>query len=120
MLSIWCYFVSFSTFHFICKLLLVGRFMREQLLSEVLEALIVIRGLIVQKTKLISDCDRLLKDLLDGLLMESSRNKRKFIRACISGLHTHADEKRGRASLVCCRDFFVNSYLLNAFNSRSH
>jgi E3 ubiquitin-protein ligase UBR4 len=76
-----------------------SRFMREQLLSEVLEALIVIRGLIVQKTKLISDCNRLLKDLLDSLLLESNRNKRKFIRACIAGLHTHANEKRGRASL---------------------
>ena len=32
--------------------------MREQLLSEILEALIVIRGLIVQKTKLISDCSQ--------------------------------------------------------------
>ncbi|KAL0377636.1 UNVERIFIED_CONTAM: Auxin transport protein BIG [Sesamum radiatum] len=45
-------------------------FMRDQLLSDVLEALIVIRGLIVQKTKLISDCNRLLKDLLDSLLLE--------------------------------------------------
>lgn len=77
--------------------------MREQLLSEVLEALIVIRGLIVQKTKLISDCNRLLKDLLDSLLLESSEYKRQFIQACICGLQTHGDEKRGRASLVCRR-----------------
>lgn len=74
--------------------------MREQLLSEVLEALIVIRGLIVQKTKLISDCSRLLKDLLDSLLLESAENKKHFIQACIGGLQIHG-EKRGRSNLVC-------------------
>lgn len=75
--------------------------MREQLLSEVLEALIVIRGLIVQKTKLISDCNRLLKDLLDSLLLESEDNKRQFIQACICGLQIHGQERKGRTSLVC-------------------
>lgn len=74
--------------------------MREHLLSEVLEALIVIRGLVVQKTKLINDCNRLLKDLLDSLLLESNENKRQFIQACISGLQIHGDENRGRTSLV--------------------
>ncbi|KAI3768455.1 hypothetical protein L2E82_19139 [Cichorium intybus] len=76
-----------------------SRFMKEQLLSEVLEALIVIRGLIVQKTKLISDCSRLLKDLLDGLLLESAENKKHFIQACIRGLQTHSEEKRGRSNM---------------------
>ncbi|KAI3784947.1 hypothetical protein L1987_44055 [Smallanthus sonchifolius] len=76
-----------------------SRFMREQLLSEVLEALIVIRGLIVQKTKLISDCSRLLKDLLDSLLLESDENKKHFIQACIGGLLTHGEDKRGRSNL---------------------
>ncbi|XP_074318898.1 auxin transport protein BIG-like [Silene latifolia] len=52
-----------------------ARFMRDNLLSEVLEALIVIRGLVVQKTKLISDCNMLLKDLLESLLQESNDNK---------------------------------------------
>jgi len=74
--------------------------MRDDLLSEILEALIVIRGLIVQKTKLISDCNRLLKDLLDSLLLESSENKRQFIRACINGLEIHREERKGRACLV--------------------
>nr|KYP76458.1 E3 ubiquitin-protein ligase UBR4 [Cajanus cajan] len=76
-----------------------SRFMRDDLLSEILEALIVIRGLIVQKTKLISDCNRLLKDLLDSLLLESSENKRQFIRACINGLEIHGEERKGRACL---------------------
>ncbi|KAF3783370.1 Auxin transport protein [Nymphaea thermarum] len=76
-----------------------ARFMRDDLLSQVLEALLVVRGLIIQKTKLISDCNRLLKDLLDGLLLESSENKRHFIRACISGLHNHGEERKGRTSL---------------------
>lgn len=80
--------------------------MREHLLSEVLEALIVIRGLVVQKTKLINDCNRLLKDLLDSLLLESNENKRQFIQACISGLQIHRDENRGRTSLV--RNEFLN------------
>jgi len=80
--------------------------MREDLLSEILEALIVIRGLIVQKTKLISDCNRLLKDLLDSLLLESTDNKRQFIRACINGLQIHAKEKKRRACLVCI-NFFI-------------
>ncbi|KAJ4833094.1 hypothetical protein Tsubulata_001074 [Turnera subulata] len=75
------------------------RFMRDNLLSDILEALIVIRGLIVQKTKLISDCNRLLKDLLDSLLLESSENKRQFIRACISGLQIHGEERKGRTCL---------------------
>uniref|UniRef100_A0A7N1A599 Auxin transport protein BIG n=1 Tax=Kalanchoe fedtschenkoi TaxID=63787 RepID=A0A7N1A599_KALFE len=76
-----------------------SRFMQHNLLFEVLEALIIIRGLIVQKTKLISDCNRLLKDLLDGLLLESMENKRQFIRACIRGLQIHGEEKRGRNTL---------------------
>ncbi|XP_023737665.1 auxin transport protein BIG [Lactuca sativa] len=76
-----------------------SRFMKEQLLSEVLEALIVVRGLIVQKTKLISDCSRLLKDLLDSLLLESAENKKHFIQACIRGLQTHGEDKRGRSNL---------------------
>ncbi|CAI0553248.1 unnamed protein product [Linum tenue] len=73
-----------------------SRFMRNNLLPDILEALIVIRGLVVQKTKLISDCNRLLKDLLDGLLLESSENKRQFIRACVSGLRIHAKERKAR------------------------
>ncbi|XP_059670492.1 auxin transport protein BIG [Cornus florida] len=76
-----------------------SRFMQEKLLSQVLEAFIVIRGLIVQRTKLISDCNKLLKDLLDGLMLESSENKRQFIRACISGLQKHGEDRRGRTSL---------------------
>ncbi|CAH9092629.1 unnamed protein product [Cuscuta epithymum] len=76
-----------------------SRFMREHLLSEVLEALIVIKGLVVQKTKLINDCNKLLKDLLDSLLLERDENKRQFIQACISGLQIHGDESRGRTSL---------------------
>ncbi|XP_051119264.1 auxin transport protein BIG [Andrographis paniculata] len=76
-----------------------SRFMREQLLSDVLEALIVIRGLIVQKTKLISDCNRLLKDLLDSLLLESDENKRQFIQACIGGLQVDADGRKERSSM---------------------
>lgn len=70
------------------------------MLSEVLEALLVIRGVIVQKTKLISDCNKLLKDILDGLLLESSKNKRHFMRACVSGLQKRSEERNGRTSLV--------------------
>lgn len=76
-----------------------SRFMRENLLSEVLEAFIIIRGLIVQKTKLINDCSKLLKDLIDSLLLESNENKRQFIRACINGLQIHGEERKGRTSL---------------------
>ena len=76
--------------------------MRDDLLSEILEALIVIRGLIVQKTKLISDCNRLLKDLLDSLLLESGENKRQFIRACINGLEIHRGlRQRDPLALYC-------------------
>lgn len=83
--------------------------MREQLLSEILEALIVIRGLIVQKTKLICDCNSLLKDLLDSLLLESDENKHQFIQACIRGLQIHGEERKGRASLVCAFIYLFNS-----------
>ncbi|KAB2613738.1 auxin transport protein BIG-like [Pyrus ussuriensis x Pyrus communis] len=65
-----------------------SRFMRDNLLSEVLEALI-----------LISDCNRLLNDLLDSLLLESSENKRQFIRACVCGLQNHGEERKGRTCL---------------------
>ncbi|PKA57546.1 Auxin transport protein BIG [Apostasia shenzhenica] len=75
------------------------RFIKNELLSQVLEALLVIRGLIVQKTKLICDCNSLLKDLLDGLMLESTGNKRQFIHACISGLQNHVKEKKGRTKL---------------------
>ncbi|KAL4376296.1 hypothetical protein GQ457_02G006080 [Hibiscus cannabinus] len=77
-----------------------SRFMQDNLLTEVLETLIVIRGLIVQKTKLISDCNQLLKDLLDSLLLESSENKRQFINACICRLQIHGEEKKGRTCLL--------------------
>jgi hypothetical protein len=80
--------------------------MSDRLLSEVLEAFLVIRGLVVQKTKLINDCNRLLKDLLDSLLVESTENKRQFIRACISGLQKHVKEKKRRTSLVRAHSIF--------------
>ncbi|KAJ3693241.1 hypothetical protein LUZ60_008721 [Juncus effusus] len=76
-----------------------ARFMRDELLSQVLEAFLIIRGLVVQKTKLITDCTRLLKDLLDGLVLESVENKRQFIRACVAGLQKHANEQKRRTSL---------------------
>ncbi|KAL9261274.1 Auxin transport protein BIG-like protein, partial [Drosera capensis] len=76
-----------------------SRFMRDNLLAEMLEALIIIQGLVVQKTKLIGDCNRLLKDLLDSLLQESVENKRQFIHACICALEIHGEEKKGQASL---------------------
>lgn len=88
--------------------------MRDNLLSEILEALIVIRGLIVQKTKLISDCNRLLKDLLDSLLLESNENKRQFIRACVNGLQIHGEERKGRTCLV--RMIYLNFRTCNSFN----
>ena len=93
----------YSVFHQILHIFflnIVVRFMQDNLLSEILESLIVIRGLIVQKTKFISDCNRLLKDLLDSLLLENSENKRQFIRACISGLQIHGEERKGRTCLV--------------------
>ncbi|XP_024544363.1 auxin transport protein BIG [Selaginella moellendorffii] len=75
------------------------RFMKEDLLSQILEALLVIRGLVVQKTKLISDCGRLLRELLDNLLQESDDNKRHFVRACISGLQTPDHDRKDRRCL---------------------
>lgn len=102
-----------------------GRFMKDNLISEILEALIVIWGLIVQKTKLISDCNRLLKDLLDSLLIESSENKRQFIRACICGLQIHGEERKGRTSLVwlsrliCCCLFIYLFFWVKKLSSIS-
>ncbi|CAA6661511.1 unnamed protein product [Spirodela intermedia] len=102
------------------------RFMRAELISQILEALLVIRGLILQKTKLISDCNRLLKELLDGFLLESSENKRLFTCACISGLQIHSKERKGRTSLfileqlcnVICPSKPEPVYLLNL--NKSH
>lgn len=71
--------------------------MKEELLAQLLEALLAIRGLVVQKTKLIGDCGRLLRELLDSLLQESYENKRHFIRACISGL---SRDRNGRSPVV--------------------
>jgi len=89
--------------------------MSDRLLSEVLEAFLVIRGLVVQKTKLINDCNCLLKDLLDRLLVESTENKRQFIRACISGLQKHVKEKKRRTSLVEQR-FFIYFDIVLAYS----
>lgn len=83
------------------------RFMKDGLLSQVLEALLVVRGLVVQKTKLIGDCSRLLRDLLDSLLQESFENKRHFIRACIAGLQTHGRIKKDR-TLVFILELLCN------------
>ncbi|MCO5564796.1 hypothetical protein L7F22_018464 [Adiantum nelumboides] len=83
------------------------RFMKDGLLSQVLEALLVVRGLVVQKTKLIGDCSRLLRDLLDGLLEESFENKRHFIRACIAGLQTHRRLRNDR-TLVYILELLCN------------
>lgn len=96
----YCILIKSLSFHLLCDCFIPARFMKEELLSQVIEALLVIRGLIVQKTKVISDCNRLLKDLLDGLMLESTGNKRKFIHACISGLQNHVKEKKGRTKLV--------------------
>lgn len=78
------------------------RFMKEELLAQVLEALLAIRGLVVQKTKLIGDCGRFLGELLDSFLQESYENKAHFIRACISGLQVHCRDKKGRTPVVQC------------------
>ncbi|KAL2641590.1 hypothetical protein R1flu_009177 [Riccia fluitans] len=75
------------------------RFMKENLLAQILEALLALRGLVVQKTKLTGDCGRLLRELLDGLLEESYENKRHFIHACIVGLQSHSLEKKDRSSV---------------------
>lgn len=83
--------------------------MKDGLLSQVLEALLVVRGLVVQKTKLIGDCSRLLRDLLDGLLEESFENKRHFIRACIAGLQTHARLKKDRTVVVSSEEILWHS-----------
>ncbi|XP_024381357.1 auxin transport protein BIG isoform X3 [Physcomitrium patens] len=70
------------------------KFMKEQLLARILEALLAVKGLVVQKTKLIGDCERLMRELLDSLLQESYENKRHFIRACVSGL---SRDRNGRS-----------------------
>ena len=59
----------------------------------------MIRCLIVKKMKLINDCNRLLRELLDSLLHDSNKNKCHFIRACIPGLQSHGLERKGRSSL---------------------
>lgn len=69
----------------------------------------------MQKTKLISDCNKLLKDLLDSLLLESSENKRQFIRACISGLQNHGEERKGRTSLVWAEYLLTHIMFLHSF-----
>ena len=95
--------------------------MKEELLAQILEALLAIRGLVVQKTKLIGDCGRLLRELLDSLLQESYENKRHFIRACISGL---SRDRNGRSPVVILLagkgknffhflDFTISKSLLN-------
>nr|GEW32529.1 auxin transport protein BIG [Tanacetum cinerariifolium] len=89
-----------------------SRFLREQFLSEVLEALIVIRGLIMQKTKLINDCKWILKDLLDSLLLKNAE-KKHFSQACIGGLQIH-EEKSGRRSITTWEDLTTH-FLIQLF-----
>ena len=73
--------------------------MQDGLLSQVLEELLVIRGMIIQKTKLIHDYNHLLTELLDSLIHESDKNKRHFLLVCILGLQIHGQERKGRTSL---------------------
>lgn len=74
----------------------------------------------MQKTKLISDCNRLLKDLIDSLLLESNENKRQFIRACISGLQIHGEERKGRTSLVWSKNTWVFFFIIIIHNYFLH
>ena len=92
--------------------------MKDGLLSQVLESLLVVRSLVVQKTKLISDCGHLLKELLDGLLEESFENKRHFVYACITGLQAHVKTRKDSTlmvsvAIVCLYSLFSVLSLLN-------
>lgn len=49
---------------------------------------------VVQKTKLMGDSGRLIRDLLDGLLEKSFENKRDLRRAWIASLHMRARPKK--------------------------
>jgi hypothetical protein len=85
------------------------RFIKDGLLSQVLESFLVVRSLVVQKTKLISDCGHLLKDLLDGLLEESFENKRHFIYACINGLQSHVKDKKDSTLMVSVASYYMHN-----------
>jgi E3 ubiquitin-protein ligase UBR4 len=63
--------------------------MKDKFLSHVVEMLLVTRGLTVQKTKLKSDCNHLLREILDFNLKESDENKCHFVWACMFGLKIH-------------------------------
>mgnify|MGYP007067628665 CR=1 FL=1 len=95
--------------------------MKDGLLSQVLESLLVVRSLVVQKTKLISDCGHLLKELLDGLLEESFENKRHFVYACITGLQAHVKTRKDStlmvsvAIFVCTHCSLFCHYLIMSF-----
>eukprot|EP00850_Spirogloea_muscicola_P019673 SM000196S05365 [mRNA] locus=s196:186709:205871:+ [translate_table: standard] len=66
------------------------RLLEQRLLPPILEALLSLKGLVVQKTKLTSDCMRLLQELLNKLLEQSPKSKADFIRACILDLQQHS------------------------------
>ena len=94
--------------------------MKDGLLSQVLESLLVVRSLVVQKTKLISDCGHLLKELLDGLLEESFENKRHFVYACITGLQAHVKTRKDgtlmvSVAIICLYPLHSVMSLLNNF-----
>ena len=43
-----------------------------------------VRNIVIQKTKLTTDCTDILKQLMDMLITESDSDKRSFISACLS------------------------------------
>ena len=72
-----------------------AKFRREAQLPVLLHALLCVRGLVMQKTSITSDCATRLSPLLASLHEGSENDRRRFMAACVASMTEHAS---GRAS----------------------
>jgi len=68
----------------------------ETLLNDMLDNFLHVQSLIVQKTKLIDDCAKLLRATFASISSESEQDKRRFCMACVLALEKH---RHGRTAV---------------------
>jgi hypothetical protein len=71
----------------------LSRFVKDGLLASVLEALLSLKSLVIQKTKLTTSCAQELGSLLNTLLEAGEGTQRSFVRACMSALEAHTSRR---------------------------
>jgi E3 ubiquitin-protein ligase UBR4 len=70
------------------------RFKQWNLMEQILDSFLTLRGIIVQKNKLIDDSSKLMSDIMDKIKSDSEEDQKAFMVACIKSLDKHRDSNR--------------------------